>query len=239
MYAHVSVVCARSAEVQTAVNGLVYTGGTTNTAEALRMADAMFSPTRGDRAGVQNIIVLVTDGNSDNKVARTCCEDKLRCLVSLIVLRLEEQTEKKGMLPFMYSKMYTNSVVMLLQFVTSRAASTAKQRGAHIIVLGVSDWIDRFEVYNVASDPYDYNALFIDDFLQFDAVSGRLIDMICDSEQPSIVLHRYSLVACLTLSVASPIHLNSTSTYIILYLINDVCMMIKHCLMQILTTVKA
>ena len=65
----------------------------------------------------------------------------------------------------------------------------AKDRGAHVIVLGVSDWIDQQVLYNIASDPYTFNTLFINDFLQFDAITAQLIDMICDSKSA----HRHDL----------------------------------------------
>jgi hypothetical protein len=40
-------------------------GGRTNTQEALSVALNQFTPARGDRAGVQNVIILVTDGYSN------------------------------------------------------------------------------------------------------------------------------------------------------------------------------
>jgi hypothetical protein len=47
-----------------------YQRGTTNTAAALRYAyQDMFTSSHGDRSGVKNVLVLVTDGASDNKEA--------------------------------------------------------------------------------------------------------------------------------------------------------------------------
>jgi len=42
--------------------------GSTNMAAALRLAgDEMFTPVNGDRADVPNYVVLITDGQSDNR----------------------------------------------------------------------------------------------------------------------------------------------------------------------------
>lgn len=46
-----------------------YNGGTTNTAEALRiMSEAMFSPQGGDRSNVRNVGLVITDGESNDRV---------------------------------------------------------------------------------------------------------------------------------------------------------------------------
>lgn len=47
--------------------GIFYDGGTTDTADALQdMRRTLFSTNRGDRVGVPNVGVLVTDGRSDD-----------------------------------------------------------------------------------------------------------------------------------------------------------------------------
>ena len=47
--------------------GIYFTGGTTNTAEALKDArNDVFKVSAGDRAGVPNVGMLVSDGRSDN-----------------------------------------------------------------------------------------------------------------------------------------------------------------------------
>ena len=53
--------------VQNALN-IRYTGGKTNTAEALRLArTVMFQETNGDRLDMPNIIILLTDGKSNDR----------------------------------------------------------------------------------------------------------------------------------------------------------------------------
>ena len=55
------------AEIQAKIRDLVYTRGTTNTAEAIRNAwESMLQPQNGDRDGVRDMLVLVTDGESDD-----------------------------------------------------------------------------------------------------------------------------------------------------------------------------
>jgi len=45
-----------------------YDGGTTNTAEAIRLAyQTMFTPENGDRPNAVNILIIITDGKSDNR----------------------------------------------------------------------------------------------------------------------------------------------------------------------------
>lgn len=55
----------RKGDVLNAIDQLQYTAGRTNTAEALRKTTAqVFNPSNGDRPGVQNYIVIVSDGVS-------------------------------------------------------------------------------------------------------------------------------------------------------------------------------
>lgn len=50
--------------------GLLYYGGTTNTADALnKMSTEMFTAANGDRQQSPNIGIVITDGNSDNSTA--------------------------------------------------------------------------------------------------------------------------------------------------------------------------
>ena len=47
---------------------LRFSGGTTNTASALRLLrDEMFTPERGDRPDNINVAILLTDGKSDDR----------------------------------------------------------------------------------------------------------------------------------------------------------------------------
>ena len=55
---------------QTVLNAmnLRYTGGTTNTADALRLVrDRMFIASNGNRADRIDVAILLTDGKSDNR----------------------------------------------------------------------------------------------------------------------------------------------------------------------------
>ena len=69
-----------------------------------------------------------------------------------------------------------------LQVEAQRIASIAKDEGAHIIVVGVGNDTDRFEIVNLASHPYNRNSFFINSFSQFDSISVRLVEHLCDSE---------------------------------------------------------
>jgi collagen type VI alpha len=60
------------ASKQELLNGMspYYTGGTTNTADAIRTAnEVMFTSGRGDRDGVKNILVILSDGASNDPSA--------------------------------------------------------------------------------------------------------------------------------------------------------------------------
>lgn len=47
-----------------------YNGGTTNTAEALNiMTEAQFSPQGGDRSQIRNVGIIITDGESNDRVS--------------------------------------------------------------------------------------------------------------------------------------------------------------------------
>jgi Mg-chelatase subunit ChlD len=52
------------------IRALMYSAGTCNTADALRYArTVMFTPGNGDRSGFSNVVVLVTDGASNDQTA--------------------------------------------------------------------------------------------------------------------------------------------------------------------------
>ena len=51
------------------------TEGTTNTQDALRLTyQSVFVPSRGDRSGVRNVAIVVSDGNSNVEAHRTQSE---------------------------------------------------------------------------------------------------------------------------------------------------------------------
>ena len=55
------------ASVQSAISSLSYSGGGTNTAGALAyVRTTMLTSAAGDRSNVPNVVVVLTDGNSDN-----------------------------------------------------------------------------------------------------------------------------------------------------------------------------
>jgi len=57
------------AALQTAVSNVPYRGGNTNTTGGLRLARTkIFNPANGDRPDVQNVAVLITDGNPTREV---------------------------------------------------------------------------------------------------------------------------------------------------------------------------
>jgi len=58
------------ASVQSAILSLSYSGGTTNTAGALTFVrTTMLTSAAGDRSDVPNVVVLLTDGGSDDRTA--------------------------------------------------------------------------------------------------------------------------------------------------------------------------
>ena len=59
------------AQLAEAINNLDYSHGTTNTGSALRyVKNNMFSGFNGDRSGVLDVAVVLTDGGSNDKVCR-------------------------------------------------------------------------------------------------------------------------------------------------------------------------
>ena len=62
------------AAVQAAISALSYTGGNTNTAAALaHVRRSMLTAATGDRSNVSNVVVVLTDGRSNNKSATQVC----------------------------------------------------------------------------------------------------------------------------------------------------------------------
>ena len=58
----------RSSDMMAAIRELPYRPGRTNTAEALRyVRNNMFNGGAGDRSDVTNVVVILTDGGSNNK----------------------------------------------------------------------------------------------------------------------------------------------------------------------------
>ena len=55
-------------DIQKQITNLPYTGGSTNTTEALKTATNSVFNTASDRSDVPDLIVILTDGDSDNKV---------------------------------------------------------------------------------------------------------------------------------------------------------------------------
>lgn len=54
------------------INSTSYIGGTTNIAEALQIARLnVFDPSRGDRLDVPNVVVLIADGQANERVNET------------------------------------------------------------------------------------------------------------------------------------------------------------------------
>jgi len=56
--------------IQSAVRSLTYYPGTTNTAAALAFVrESMLTTEAGDRSNVSNVVIVLIDGNSDNRTA--------------------------------------------------------------------------------------------------------------------------------------------------------------------------
>lgn len=89
------------ADVFNAIDAIPYRHGSTNTADALRtMRTQMFTQSNGDRPGVENIAVVVTDGVSNINSRRTITEaEQARAdgiHIYAIGIGLSETTELDG-----------------------------------------------------------------------------------------------------------------------------------------------
>lgn len=91
-----------SADVDTAVNNIKYTYGSTNTADAIAKMREMFSQRNGDRPGVPNVGIIITDGVSNINSRRTIPEavgarDQDNIHVYAIGIGLADTRELDGM----------------------------------------------------------------------------------------------------------------------------------------------
>jgi len=67
------------ASMQSAILSLNYSTGGTNTAAALAyVRTTMLTPAAGDRTNISNVVVVVTDGHSDNANYTQVCK-KIKC----------------------------------------------------------------------------------------------------------------------------------------------------------------
>ena len=77
-------------DIMQAISAVRYHGSKTNTAAALRyVRETMFTARNGDRANAKNVVLLVTDGSSDNgretiKEARAARDANIQILVSIV-----------------------------------------------------------------------------------------------------------------------------------------------------------
>ncbi|ELT89682.1 hypothetical protein CAPTEDRAFT_104247, partial [Capitella teleta] len=77
------------ADIQSHIQGMPYIRGTTNTAEAIKYADTtMFTKNNGDRSTAENIIVVMTDGGSNDKLATFSEATKAKTRATLITMGL-------------------------------------------------------------------------------------------------------------------------------------------------------
>jgi collagen type VI alpha len=66
---------ATKSEIMDAIDAIPYRYGSTNTADALKtMREVMFTEANGDRPGVENICIIITDGVSNINARRTIPE---------------------------------------------------------------------------------------------------------------------------------------------------------------------
>ncbi|CAG2253559.1 COL6A [Mytilus edulis] len=91
-----------SADVDTAVGNIKYTYGSTNTADAIAKMREMFSQRNGDRPGVPNVGIIITDGVSNINSRRTIPEavgarDQDNIHVYAIGIGLADTRELDGM----------------------------------------------------------------------------------------------------------------------------------------------
>ena len=80
----------RRVDITQAISAVRYHGSKTNTAAALRhVRETMFTARNGDRPNAKNVMLLVTDGSSDNgretiKEARAARDANIQILVSIV-----------------------------------------------------------------------------------------------------------------------------------------------------------
>ena len=122
-------------EIMPAIAELRYAEGKTNTAAALSLATSqVFGNSMYNRPQMKDIIVLLTDGGSNDV----------------------EQTVLK--------------------------ATEAKLQGITIIVVAVGDWVNRFEVNEVASFPSDKNVYNVKNYNSLSNIRNALAVAVCDGE---------------------------------------------------------
>ncbi|XP_070196478.1 uncharacterized protein [Littorina saxatilis] len=75
-------------QLMNATNNIKFNPGTTNTADALRhLKDVMFKSSNGDRPGVPNIAIIITDGKSNNvSKTKTQAEAARKAGIALLVM---------------------------------------------------------------------------------------------------------------------------------------------------------
>ena len=81
-----------------------------------------------------------------------------------------------------------NSQVLFVQRRTAVEAAIAKSQGIHILTVGIGDWVDKYELYSIASHPYQSNAIEVPSFDQLGSFSQRIKDIICNSKYSLIWL---------------------------------------------------
>jgi len=83
------------AALRRAISSLKYHGGQNNTAGALKyVRTAMLTPQRGDRSDVPNVIVLLTDGTSDDPAAAQVCRACSEVYCMLLTLYTKTRADK-------------------------------------------------------------------------------------------------------------------------------------------------
>ena len=55
-----------------------------------------------------------------------------------------------------------------------------KAAGIPILAIGISEWIKRMEILEMASEPDEFNAFFVNSFDDLETIHGSLSTAVCD-----------------------------------------------------------
>lgn len=143
-------------EVRNGLSKLRYMGGTTDTAKAIRTATENIFDRNGDRSNVRNVMVLI-GGKQLNFTNKGCNKN--------IITSLDGSS---------------NNIAK-----TTQEAAKARLRGITILSVAASNWVNRIEMAEIASDPDQFNVFNSTRFRELSSVSSSLTRAVCNSKYSS------------------------------------------------------
>lgn len=141
---------------------LRYTGGTTNTAAAIRLIRSnMFQPENGDDPDAINVAIIITDGE----------------WVTWSIYLSWLSTKQVNSVPNLNLAGKSN-----VRDQTLAEAVAARKAGIHIVAIGVGPSIEVTELNGMASDPDSSNVYVVKDFYALTRIMVDLLNGICNSK---------------------------------------------------------